>query len=89
MENTRMNRQPGTKPNGKKRTALIVVIIAAVLLIAAACVWFFWLKGYLAASNASPVYVASVASITGTGADTDPRYSGLVEPQQITKVEKD
>lgn len=89
MENTRMNPRPGTKPNGKKRTALIIVIVAAVLLVAAACVWFFWLKGYLAASGASPVYVASVASITGTGADTDPRYSGLVEPQQVTKVEKD
>lgn len=89
MENTRMNLQPGTRPSGKKRTALIAVTVAAVLLIVAACVWFFWLKGYLAASNASPVYVASVASITGTGADTDPRYSGLVEPQQITKVEKD
>lgn len=89
MENTRMNLQPGTRPSGKKRTALIAVTVVVVLLLVAACVWFFWLKGYLAASNASPVYVASVASITGTGADTDPRYSGLVEPQQVTKVEKD
>lgn len=89
MENNRMNRHLDTKPKNKSQTVLIVVIVVAVLLIAAACVWFFWLKNYLAASNASPVYVASVASITGTGTDTDPRYSGLVEPQQITKVEKD
>ena len=61
----------------------------AAVLIAGACVWFFWLRGYLAASSADPVYVTSVASIVGAGSDTDPRYSGLVEPQEITKINKD
>lgn len=88
MENTAAN-TPGKKPRDKKRTALIAAGCAAALIVIGLCVWFFWLKGYLAASGAEPVYVSSVASITGAGLDTDPRYSGLVEPQKITKISKD
>lgn len=87
MENTMTKKH--SQPKGKKPVLLIVAAVLAVLLIAGACVWFFWLKGYLAASQAAPVYVTSVASITGSSSDTDPRYSGLVEPQEITKINKD
>lgn len=79
-------RKPTVKKVDKRLIAAGVVI--AVIIIAL-CVWFFWLKGYLDAKNASPVYVTPVSSITGVMSDTDPRYSGLVEPQKITKVNKD
>ncbi|RKJ39612.1 efflux RND transporter periplasmic adaptor subunit [Acutalibacter sp. 1XD8-33] len=88
MEHNTAN-NPGRNPQNKKRPALIAAGCAAGLVIIGLCVWFFWLKGYLEASGASPVYVSSVASITGAGVDTDPRYSGLVEPQKITKINKD
>ncbi len=87
MENTPAIKH--AQPKGKKPVLLIVLAIVAAVLIAGACVWFFWLRGYLAASKAAPVYVTSVASIVGAGSDTDPRYSGLVEPQEITKINKD
>ena len=87
MENTPAIKH--AQPKGKKPVLLIVLAIVAAVLIAGACVWFFWLRGYLAASKAAPVYVTSVASIVGACSDTDPRYSGLVEPQEITKINKD
>lgn len=96
MENNAVNminNRPGNKhaspSGGKQRTILIAVALVAAIGLAALCVWNFWLKGYLAASNAAPAYVSSVASITGAGLDTNPRYSGLVEPQKITKINKD
>lgn len=69
--------------------ALIAAGIIVVVIIVALCVWFFGIKGYLDAKNAEPVYVTPVSSITGVMSGADPRYSGLVEPQQITKVNKD
>ena len=72
MEHNTAN-NPGRNPQNKKRPALIAAGCAAGLVIIGLCVWFFWLKGYLEASGASPVYVSSVASITGAGVDTDPR----------------
>ncbi len=81
---------PMRKPAARKVDKRLIAagVVVAVIAIAL-CVWFFWLKGYLDAKNASPVYVAPVSSITGVMSDTDPRYSGLVEPQKVTKVNKD
>lgn len=73
----------------KRKPLIIILSCAAVLAAFAVCFWFFWLKDYLAAANATPVYVNSVASITGMNTGAVPRYSGVVEPQKITKVEKD
>lgn len=73
----------------KKKPILIAAICVAVLAAAAACVWFFWLKDYLGAANASPVYVNSVSAIVGFDTGANPRYSGIVEPQKTTKVQKD
>jgi len=68
---------------------LIAAGVIALVVIVGLCVWFFGLRGYFAAQKADPVYVAPVSSITGVMSDMDPRYSGLVEPQKITKVNKD
>lgn len=73
----------------KKKPLIILFSCLAVLAVFAVCFWFFWLKDYLAAANATPVYVNSVASITGMNTGAVPRYSGIVEPQKVTKVEKD
>ncbi len=72
----------------KKRAVLIVLACVLVLGLVALGLWNFWLKDYLAAGKAEPVYVNSVASITGMG-NTETRFSGLVEPQQVMKVNKD
>ncbi|NBK77135.1 efflux RND transporter periplasmic adaptor subunit [bacterium D16-76] len=73
----------------KKKPLIIVLSSLAVLAVFAVCFWFFWLKDYLAAQNAAPAYVNSVSSITGMNAGAVPRYAGVVEPQKITKVNKD
>ena len=89
MENKTANQKHGKKPLDKKQVAIAAGGTVGALVIIGFCVWFFWLRGYLAAKDASPVYVNSVASIAGIYLDTNPRYSGLVEPQQITKINKD
>lgn len=73
-----------------KRKPLIIALscIAGVVLIALG-VWFFWLKDYLSVSNAAPVYVTRVSTILGFDSSSTPRYSGIVEPQQTIKVNKD
>lgn len=86
--NLPLRKPTGHRMSGKTKALIIVGAIAAVVVIAF-CVWFFWLRGLLAANSADPVYVTPVSSITGVVSDLDPRYSGLVEPQQITKVSKD
>ncbi len=73
----------------KKKPLIIALTCVAVLAAAAAGVWFFWLKDYLAASSAPPVYVNSVSSIVGMDTGANPRYSGIVEPQQTYKINKD
>ena len=73
----------------RKKPVMIVLSCVAVLAVFAACFWFFWLKDYLTAQSAAPAYVNSVASITGMNTGAVPRYSGIVEPQKITKVNKD
>lgn len=82
-------RKPSVQSLDGRAKGLIAGGVIVVVIIVALCVWFFGLKGYFAAQNADPVYVSPVSSITGVMADTDPRYSGLVEPQQVTKVSKD
>ena len=73
----------------RKKPLIIALIVIAILLIAAAGVWFFWLRDYLAVRGAKPVYVNSVASIVGLDTGSSPRYSGIVEPQETYKINKD
>ena len=73
----------------RTKAILITLITIAVLAAVAAGVWFFWLKDELALANASPVYVNPVSSILGQDTGANPRYTGIVEPQEIYKVRKD
>lgn len=73
----------------RKKPLIIALVIIAILLVAAAGVWFFWLRDYLAVRGAKPVYVNSVASIVGLDTGSSPRYSGIVEPQETYKINKD
>lgn len=73
----------------RKKPLIIALICVGVLAAAAAGVWFFWLRDYLAASNASPVYVNSISSIIGLDTGANPRYSGVIEPQETYKINKD
>ena len=77
------------KKVNKRKVLLIVLGCVAALAVAAVCLWFFWLKDYLAASQAAPVYVNTVASITGMDAGTTPRYAGVVEPQETYEIKRD
>lgn len=73
----------------KKKPLIITLIVIAILAVTAAGVWFLWLKDYLAVRGAKPVYVNSVASIVGLDTGSSPRYSGIVEPQETYKINKD
>jgi len=73
----------------KRKPLFITLICIAVVAAVAAGVWFFWLKEYLSVSNASPVYVNPISSIVGLDTGANPRYSGIVEPQQTYKINKD
>lgn len=75
--------------NNKKKPLVIALVTIGILAVLAAGVWFLWLKDYLAASNASPAYVNSVSSIVGLNMGSNPRYSGIVEPQETYKINKD
>lgn len=75
--------------NNKKKPLVIALTTIGILAVLAAGVWFLWLKDYLAASNASPAYVNSVSSIVGLNMGSNPRYSGIVEPQETYKINKD
>ena len=86
--NLPMRRSQGRGLDARAK-GLIAAGVIALVVIVGLCVWFFGLRGYFAAQKADPVYVAPVSSITGVMSDMDPRYSGLVEPQKITKVNKD
>lgn len=73
----------------KKKPLVVTLICIAALAVVAAGVWFLWLKEYLDVSSASPVYVNPVSSIIGLDTGANPRYSGIVEPQQTYKINKD
>lgn len=73
----------------KRKPIVIALICVAVLAAAATCAWFFWLNDYFKAANSSPVYVNAVSAITGLNTGVNPRYSGIVEPQQTFKINKD
>lgn len=75
--------------NKSKKTIIIALSCVLAVLAIAAGIWFFWLKDYLSASNAAPVYVNTVSSIIGLDTGTNPKYSGVVEPQETYKVNKD
>ena len=72
-----------------KKPLIITLSVLCSLAIIVAGVWFLWLEDYLEVSNASPVYVNSVSSIIGLDTGSNPRYSGIVEPQRTFKVNKD
>lgn len=74
--------------NKRKKLVIALSVVAGLVLIGLA-VWFFWLKDMLALSGASPIYVNSVATITGMETGTLPRYAGVVEPQKTHKIERD
>ena len=71
----------------KKPLWIALACVAAVAVIAL-CLGFFWLRGLFAAGNASPVYVESVANITGVNVGDTPRYSGVVEPQETYSIQR-
>lgn len=73
----------------KKKTLVITVSCVAAVAVAALGFWFFWMKDHLAARSASPVYVSPVASIVGLNTGASPRFTGVVEPQEIYKINKD
>lgn len=75
--------------NKNKKPLIIALVCVAAAAAIAAGIWFFVLRDYFSAANASPVYVNSVSSIVGLDTGKNPRYSGIVEPQQTYKVEKD
>ena len=70
--NLPMRRAQGHRLDGKAKGLIAAGIIVLVILVGL-CVWFFGLRGYFAAQNASPVYVTPVSSITGVRSDLDPR----------------
>lgn len=89
MEKTAAKRNPVNKPNDKKQKLITALVCVGVALLILLCLWFFWLRGLMAASSATPAYVNSVASIAGMSGSVDTRYAGLVEPQEVLKVNKD
>ncbi len=77
------------KISGKQNKIAAVCIGLLVVGLAAAAVWFLWLKDWMGALGASPVYVNRVSAIVGLDAGTENRYSGVAEPQKTYSVEKD
>ncbi len=73
----------------RKKPLIITLICIVIVAAAAAGVWFLWLKDYLAAAGATPVYVNPISSIVGLDTGSNPRYSGIVEPQEVYKINKD
>ena len=72
-----------------KKPLIVTISVLCILALIIAGVWFLWLQDYLEVSNASPVYVNSVSSIIGLDTGSNPRYSGIVEPQKTFKINKD
>ncbi len=89
MEKNTAKRNPVNKPKDKKQTLITVLVCVGAAALILLCLWFFWLRGLMAASSATPAYVNSVASIAGMSGSVDTRYAGLVEPQEVLKVNKD
>lgn len=73
----------------KRKPILIALLCVAAVLLIAAGLWFFWLKDTLSAAGSPPVYVTQVSTILGLDTGSSPRYSGIVEPQQTYKINKD
>lgn len=71
-----------------KKWVIALCVIAALAAVGAG-VWFFWLKDYLAVAGSDPVYVNSVSVIAGLDTGSNPKYSGIVEPQTTYKINKD
>lgn len=73
----------------KWKPLIIALASVAALLLVAAGVWFFWLKDYLSAAGAPPVYVNPISSIVGLNTGASPKYSGVVEPQETYEIKRD
>ncbi len=73
----------------KRKPLVVTLIVIACVAAVAAGIWFFWLKDYLSAAGASPVYVNPISSIMGLDTGSNPKYSGIVEPQETYKINKD
>ena len=73
----------------KKRTKIIIVAVIAAVIIIGGVAAFLLLSG--SGGDETPVYVQSVAEITGIGSGTGlkNRYAGIVEAQDVIKIELD
>lgn len=74
----------------KKKVIIIIAVLAVVLAASGGAIWYFLIEGNKAGgSSADKVYVESVASLTSAASGAQNRYSGVVEPQETLKVNKD
>ena len=72
----------------KKKVGIIIAVAVIVVAAAGGGAWFL-LKGNSGGSSADKVFVQSVSSLTSTNSGVQNRYSGVVEPQESWKVNKD
>lgn len=74
----------------KKKVGIIIAVLAVVLAASGGAIWYFLIEGNTAGGSSSDkVYVESVASLTSAASGAQNRYSGVVEPQETLKVNKD
>lgn len=71
----------------KKKQIIIISCIAVSVLTVILCV-FFLMRRSSSSDSENPVYVNSVAAITGMDTGVASRFSGVVEPQQTIKIQK-
>ncbi|WP_346698427.1 efflux RND transporter periplasmic adaptor subunit [Catenibacillus scindens] len=74
----------------KNRMILIICVIVAVIAIAAAALYYFVFRNSSGGDANNVAYVDSVSMLAGLGSGTgvQNRFSGVVESQETTKVEK-
>ena len=72
----------------KKKRIIITSCIVVSLITAGLCA-FFLLRRSSGASDDTGVYTTSVAAITGMDTGAASRFSGIVEPQETLKIQKD
>ncbi|HIQ98561.1 MAG TPA: efflux RND transporter periplasmic adaptor subunit [Candidatus Scybalocola faecavium] len=74
----------------KQKVILIICIIIGVIVIAAAALYYFVFRGSKTSTDSQVAYVDPVSVIAGLGSGNgnQNRFSGVVESQETTKVEK-
>ena len=74
-----------------KKRKKFIILLSIVLAIAAllTCAWFFLLKDFFMGIDTNPISVSKLSEILGIDSSTMPRYSGVIEPQETIKIEKD